>query len=125
MTVTALSSTGLGNFVNKLRKYKPPGKDNDDLTKQVIEEAERVKLDVSEGHTKLLYVAPESLTKPETIDFLRSVGISFVAVDEAHCISEWGHDFRPEYRRIKPIVKDIADVPIMALTFSIDCVKGE
>ena len=79
-------------------------------------EAERVKLDVSEGHTKLLYVAPESLTKPETIAFLRSVGISFVAVDEAHCISEWGHDFRPEYRRIKPIVKDIADVPIMALT---------
>ena len=79
-------------------------------------EAERVKLDVSEGHTKLLYVAPESLTKPETIAFLRSVGISFVAVDEAHCISEWGHDFRPEYRRIKPIIKDIADVPIMALT---------
>ena len=79
-------------------------------------DAERVKLDVSEGHTKLLYVAPESLTKPETIAFLRSVGISFVAVDEAHCISEWGHDFRPEYRRIKPIIKDIADVPIMALT---------
>lgn len=79
-------------------------------------EAERVKLDVSEGHTKLLYVAPESLTKPENIAFLRSVGISFVAVDEAHCISEWGHDFRPEYRRIKPIIKDIADVPIMALT---------
>ena len=79
-------------------------------------EAERVKMDVSEGWTKLLYLAPESLTKAETIAFLKSVRISFVAVDEAHCISEWGHDFRPEYRRIKPIVKDIADVPIMALT---------
>jgi ATP-dependent DNA helicase RecQ len=79
-------------------------------------EAERVKHDVAEGFTKLLYVAPESLTKPENIEFLKSVQISFVAVDEAHCISEWGHDFRPEYRRIKPIIKDIADVPIMALT---------
>ena len=79
-------------------------------------EAERVKMDVAEGWTKLLYVAPESLTKAETIEFLKSVRVSFVAVDEAHCISEWGHDFRPEYRRIKPIVKGIADVPIMALT---------
>jgi len=61
-------------------------------------------------------VAPESLTKPENIAFLKSVRISFVAVDEAHCISEWGHDFRPEYRRIKPIIKGIADVPVMALT---------
>ena len=79
-------------------------------------EAERVKMDVAEGWTKLLYVAPESLTKAENIEFLKSVRISFVAVDEAHCISEWGHDFRPEYRRIKPIIKGIADVPIMALT---------
>ena len=79
-------------------------------------DAEQVKRDVAEGATKLLYVAPESLTKPENIAFLRSVRISFVAVDEAHCISEWGHDFRPEYRRIKPIIKDIANVPIMALT---------
>ena len=79
-------------------------------------DAEQVKRDVAEGWTKLLYVAPESLTKAENIAFLRSVRISFVAVDEAHCISEWGHDFRPEYRRIKPIVKDIANVPIMALT---------
>ena len=79
-------------------------------------EAERVKMDVAEGWTKLLYVAPESLTKAENIEFLKSVRISFVAVDEAHCISEWGHDFRPEYRRIKPIIKSIADVPIMALT---------
>ena len=76
-------------------------------------DAEQVKRDVAEGWTKLLYVAPESLTKAENIAFLRSVRISFVAVDEAHCISEWGHDFRPEYRRIKPIVKDIAKVPIM------------
>jgi ATP-dependent DNA helicase RecQ len=79
-------------------------------------DAERVKMDVAEGATKLLYVAPESLTKPENIAFLKSVRISFVAVDEAHCISEWGHDFRPEYRRIKPIIKGIADVPVMALT---------
>ena len=68
-------------------------------------EAERVKMDVAEGWTKMLYVAPESLTKAETIEFLKSVRVSFVAVDEAHSISEWGHDFRPEYRRIKPIVK--------------------
>ena len=73
-------------------------------------------MDVAEGWTKMLYVAPESLTKAENIEFLKSVRISFVAVDEAHCISEWGHDFRPEYRRIKPIIKGIADVPIMALT---------
>ena len=79
-------------------------------------EAERVKMDVAEGWTKLLYVAPESLTKAENIEFLKSVRISFVAVDEAHCISEWGHDFRTAYRRIKPIIKGIADVPIMALT---------
>ena len=79
-------------------------------------EAERVKQEVAEGWTKLLYVAPESLTKPENIEFLKSVKVSFVAVDEAHCISEWGHDFRPEYRRIKPIIKGIADVPVMALT---------
>ena len=79
-------------------------------------EAELVKRDVAEGWTKMLYVAPESLTKAENIQFLKSVRISFVAVDEAHCISEWGHDFRPEYRRIKPIIKGIADVPIMALT---------
>ncbi len=64
----------------------------------------------------MLYVAPETLKKDETIDFLRSVQVSFVAVDEAHCISEWGHDFRPEYRRIKQIVKEIDDVPMVALT---------
>lgn len=79
-------------------------------------EAAQVREDVSTGLTKLLYVAPESLTKEENINFLRSVRISFVAVDEAHCISEWGHDFRPEYRRIRTIVNQIAEVPIIALT---------
>lgn len=76
----------------------------------------RVKASVTDGTTKMLYVAPESLGKQENIDFLRSVPISFVAVDEAHCISEWGHDFRPEYRKIKQMVQDIGEVPIIALT---------
>jgi ATP-dependent DNA helicase RecQ len=66
--------------------------------------------------TKMLYIAPETLKKDETIEFLKTIDISFVAVDEAHCISEWGHDFRPEYRRIKAMVKEIKDVPLMALT---------
>ena len=79
-------------------------------------EIAKVKSDLRAGKTKLLYVAPESLTKQENVDFLREVGISFVAIDEAHCISEWGHDFRPEYRRLKPIIAEIADVPIIALT---------
>ena len=69
-----------------------------------------------EGRTKLLYVAPESLSKAENIDFLKSIKISFVAVDEAHCISEWGHDFRPEYRRIRPMMSAVGDFPIIALT---------
>ncbi len=79
-------------------------------------EANRVKADVIEGRTKLLYVAPESLTKQENVDFLKSVKISFFAIDEAHCISEWGHDFRPEYRRLRPIIESIDKVPIIALT---------
>lgn len=79
-------------------------------------ESARVKNDVINGKTKLLYVAPESLTKQPTIDFLTSIKISFFAIDEAHCISEWGHDFRPEYRRLKPIIKAIDNVPIIALT---------
>ena len=79
-------------------------------------EAEKVVKDVTSGKTKLLYVAPETLTKQSNIDFFKSVKISFVAVDEAHCISEWGHDFRPEYRKIRPIIKQIADVHIIALT---------
>ncbi|MFP5471793.1 MAG: DNA helicase RecQ [Bacteroidia bacterium] len=79
-------------------------------------EINKVKQDISDGKTKLLYVAPESLTKQENIDFLTSVNVSFFAVDEAHCISEWGHDFRPEYRRLRPIMEAINDVPIIALT---------
>jgi ATP-dependent DNA helicase RecQ len=80
-------------------------------------EITKVKEDVSNGETKLLYVAPESLTKPENVDFLRGISISFVAVDEAHCISEWGHDFRPEYRRIRQVIDNIGDnIPIIALT---------
>ena len=75
-----------------------------------------VKSDVLSGRTKLLYVAPESLTKEENVDFLRQVKISFYAVDEAHCISEWGHDFRPEYRRIRPIISEIGIAPVIALT---------
>lgn len=77
---------------------------------------DQVKSDVLAGRTKLLYVAPESLTKDENIDFLKQVKISFYAVDEAHCISEWGHDFRPEYRRIRPIVNEIGIAPVIALT---------
>ena len=79
-------------------------------------EITKVKNDVISGVTKMLYVAPESLTKKENIDFLKKITISFFAIDEAHCISEWGHDFRPEYRRLKPIIKSIDDVPIIALT---------
>jgi len=76
----------------------------------------RVKGDITDGKTKLLYVAPESLIKPENIAFLTSVKISFFAIDEAHCISEWGHDFRPEYRRLREIFEKISSVPIIALT---------
>jgi ATP-dependent DNA helicase RecQ len=79
-------------------------------------EIAQVKSDIIEGKTKLLYVAPESLTKEDNIAFFSGVKISFVAIDEAHCISEWGHDFRPEYRRLKPIISEIAKVPVIALT---------
>ena len=80
-------------------------------------ETTKVKEDVTAGETKLLYVAPESLTKQETIDFLKTITVSFVAVDEAHCISEWGHDFRPEYRRIRQVINNIReDLSIIALT---------
>ena len=75
-----------------------------------------VKTDVVSGKTKLLYVAPESLTKEENVEFLRTINISFFAIDEAHCISEWGHDFRPEYRRLRSIIEAIGKVPIIALT---------
>lgn len=86
---------------------------NSSLTKAAIDQ---VKADVAAGVTKLLYVAPESLTKEENIEFLKTVSISFYAVDEAHCISEWGHDFRPEYRRIRPIINEIGSRPLIALT---------
>ena len=86
---------------------------NSSLSKAMIQE---VKNDVMTGKTKLLYVAPESLTKEENIEFLKKVNISFYAIDEAHCISEWGHDFRPEYRRIRPIVQEIGEAPVVALT---------
>jgi ATP-dependent DNA helicase RecQ len=76
----------------------------------------RVREDVLAGKTKLLYFAPESLTKEDNVSFLRKIKISFFAIDEAHCISEWGHDFRPEYRRIRPIINDIGSAPIIALT---------
>ena len=86
---------------------------NSSLTKSAIDQ---VKSDILAGKTKLLYVAPESLTKEENVDFLKHVKISFYAVDEAHCISEWGHDFRPEYRRIRPIINEIGKAPVIALT---------
>lgn len=79
-------------------------------------ERDRVKADIVAGLTKILFVAPESLTKEENIEFLRSIKISFFAIDEAHCISEWGHDFRPEYRRLRTIIEAIDRVPIIALT---------
>ena len=86
---------------------------NSSLNRQSIDQ---VKKDVVEGKTKLLYVAPESLTKEENVELLKSVKISFYAVDEAHCISEWGHDFRPEYRRIRPLINQIGVRPVIALT---------
>jgi len=96
---------------------------NSSLTKTQID---IVKRDVKAGRTKLLYVAPESLTKDDNVSFLTSVKISFYAVDEAHCISEWGHDFRPEYRRIRPIVNQIGEAPIIALTATAtDKVRGD
>ena len=86
---------------------------NSSLSKTSID---LVKADILEGKTKLLYVAPESLTKEENVDFLKKIKISFYAIDDAHCISEWGHDFRPEYRKIREIVKEIGIAPIIALT---------
>lgn len=86
---------------------------NSSLSKTAIEQ---VKSDIVSGRTKLLYVAPEQLTKEENVEFLRSIKISFYAIDEAHCISEWGHDFRPEYRKIRPIISRICQAPVIALT---------
>ncbi|MEA1874125.1 MAG: DNA helicase RecQ [Bacteroidota bacterium] len=95
------SDSGIAHFLNS------------SLTKTEIL---KVKEDVLSKRTKLLYVAPESLSKEENIDFLRKVNISFYAIDEAHCISEWGHDFRPEYRRIRPIISELGNSPVIALT---------
>ena len=86
---------------------------NSSLNKAAVDQ---VKNDILKGKTKLLYVAPESLTKDEYTDFLKTVKISFYAIDEAHCISDWGHDFRPEYRRIRPIINEIGKAPVIALT---------
>lgn len=97
------SKTGVAHFLNS------------SLTKKQMEQ---VKQDVVSGNTKMLYLAPESLTKEETVNFIRQVSVPFVAVDEAHCISEWGHDFRPEYRKIRTIVDSIGGAPIIALTAS-------
>ncbi len=86
---------------------------NSSLNKTAIDQ---VKADIKNGITKLLYVAPESLTKEDNVEFLKTCKISFYAIDEAHCISEWGHDFRPEYRRIRPIINEIGSAPVIALT---------
>ena len=86
---------------------------NSSLNKTAVQQ---VRSDVVAGKTKLLYFAPESLTKEDNVAFLRKIKISFYAIDEAHCISEWGHDFRPEYRRIRPIINEIGTAPLIALT---------
>ena len=105
------------NQVDAMRNY---GEDdgiahflNSSLNKSMID---KVKADVLEGRTKLLYVAPESFTKEDNMAFMRQMKISFYAVDEAHCISEWGHDFRPEYRRIRSIINEVGQRPLIALT---------
>lgn len=105
------------NQVDAVRSYEEEDRVahflNSSLSKAA---AESVRKDVREGRTKLLYVAPESLAKGENIEFLMSIKISFFAIDEAHCISEWGHDFRPEYRKIRPLISAIGDFPVIALT---------
>ena len=106
------------NQVDSIRSYSDSDKTahflNSSLSRSQTKE---VKQDILDGHTKLLYIAPETLTKTETLDFLNLVNVSFVAVDEAHCISEWGHDFRPEYRRIRSMIESLErEIPIIALT---------
>ena len=99
--ISAMSDEGTAHYLNS------------SLNKAAIDQ---VKADILAGRTKLLYVAPESLTKEDNVEFLKQAKISFYAVDEAHCISEWGHDFRPEYRRIRPIINEIGNAPVIALT---------
>lgn len=104
------------NQVDVITSMSDPGTAhclNSSLNKSAIDQ---VKADIRSGRTKLLYMAPESLTKEENVEFLRSVKVSFIAIDEAHCISEWGHDFRPEYRNIRPTINRICNSPIIALT---------
>lgn len=105
------------NQVDALRQYSGDNSVahflNSSLSKSAIDE---VKNDIRSGRTKILYMAPESLTKVENAEFLSNVPISFYAIDEAHCISEWGHDFRPEYRRIRPLINTIGERPVIALT---------
>ncbi len=105
------------NQVDALRNYSEDNRIahflNSSLTRAGVE---AVKDDVRAGRTKLLYVAPESLTKEVNVNFLKSIKISFFAIDEAHCISEWGHDFRPEYRKIRPMISEIGNFPVIALT---------
>ncbi|HCK21621.1 MAG TPA: ATP-dependent DNA helicase RecQ, partial [Bacteroidetes bacterium] len=106
------------NQVDLVRSYSS----NDDIAHFLNSTLSRttikkVKSDLSEGKTKMLYVAPETLKKEENLEFFRGIKVSFIAVDEAHCISEWGHDFRPEYRQIKNMIGQIdAKIPIIALT---------
>ena len=99
--ISSMSDVGTAHYLNS------------SLNKTAIDQ---VKADIMSGRTKLLYVAPESLTKEDNVEFLKQAKISFYAIDEAHCISEWGHDFRPEYRRIRPIINEIGLAPIIALT---------
>ena len=99
--ISAMSEEGTAHYLNS------------SLNKAAIDQ---VKADIMAGKTKLLYVAPESLTKEDNVEFLQQAKISFYAIDEAHCISEWGHDFRPEYRRIRPIINEIGKAPVIALT---------
>lgn len=106
------------NQVDSIRSYSESDKTAHFLNSSLSRvQTKEVKQDILDGHTKLLYIAPETLTKPETLDFLNLVNVSFVAVDEAHCISEWGHDFRPEYRRIRSMIESLnREIPIIALT---------
>jgi len=110
----ALMKNQVDNLRNYGTKHNLAHFMNSSLSKAEMKE---VRQDLVDGNTKLLYVAPESLTKDDNVEFLRNINISFYAIDEAHCISEWGHDFRPEYRRIRPIIETIGqDVPLIALT---------